>query len=682
MPSSTISISGNNIAMPTGGKVTNLGTPTASTDAVTKAYADALSPAITESSVRTATSALTAALPFNAQKGVNVANGTASSDVAAFGQIAAAQLVLNEKPTVNAVATSNQATLTGLAQTIDGVALSVAGMRVALTNQTTGTQTGIYLVASGAWTLIPELLSGASAAGVYFVCKTGTANKGVWVVTNAAGSDVVGTATLAFVNVAGSGGSVTESQLRTAAAALTASLAVNAQKITGLANGTVTTDAVALGQLLARNNKPTVNAVATSNQATLSGLAQTVDGVALNTAGMSVALTNQTTGTQTGIYAVASGAWTLIPELASGSSAFGAFVVCESGTSNKGVWVCTNAAGSDVVGTNTLTFVNVAGAGGGGVSSVSGTAPIVSSGGSTPAISITVATSGNIVADSGAKAAGASGTVADGAHVHGTTLAQLNAPATPVIPALTTAQQYVDTINPANVLHMGSDFASGVAAGATMSTTVPNEGGMISIPVGAGASTIYTTGRNTDTIIGSVTLQPGTATNGSDGVCSGPGGANGGTFQPKTSARVVLDIKLSIPTLSTSTDKFTTVAGGIIGLINLPTDGIWFSHEAVADAHWICNTKSSAGAHATATASTVTVVAAQEYHLVAIKAAGADSVDFYIDGVFICTIATDVPTTANLLLAVNSLKIAGTTAGKGLVNVDWAYCTMNYVRAA
>lgn len=69
-----------------------------------------------------------------------------------LGQIQASAAGIDTKPSVNAVAVTNQATLSGTAQTVDGIALSTVGMRVLLTGQTTASQNGPWVVASGAWT--------------------------------------------------------------------------------------------------------------------------------------------------------------------------------------------------------------------------------------------------------------------------------------------------------------------------------------------------------------------------------------------------------------------------------------------------------------------------------------------------------------------------------------------------
>lgn len=122
---------------------------------------------------------------------------------------------------------------------------------------------------------------------------------------------------------------------------------------------------------LGSSMKGYVDAWSTSNIGLLSGLANTTDGVAVNTAGMVVCSAAQTTTTQDGCYLSASGAWTRLSQFAAGSAAHGATFTVISGTSNKGVWAITNATGSDTIGTNDLTAINLA-AGGGAVSSVFG----------------------------------------------------------------------------------------------------------------------------------------------------------------------------------------------------------------------------------------------------------------------------------------------------------------------
>lgn len=141
-------------------------------------------------------------------------------------------------------------------------------------------------------------------------------------------------------------------------AAPTADVALNSQKITGLATPTADGDAapksyvdsVAQGLDL----KDSVR-VATTANITLSGT-QTIDGVSV-VADDRVLVKDQSTGSQNGIYLCKASAWQRADDLAAGASAAGVFTFVEEGTSNGDLgFVCTTNAGSDTVGTNALAF--------------------------------------------------------------------------------------------------------------------------------------------------------------------------------------------------------------------------------------------------------------------------------------------------------------------------------------
>lgn len=108
----------------------------------------------------------TASVSLNSQKITSLANGTAATDAATYGQL---QDVLNGRQFKDAVrcATTANITLSGL-QTIDGITV-VAGDRVLVKDQTTTTQNGIYVAASGAWTRATD----ADNATVNTEVKTG-----------------------------------------------------------------------------------------------------------------------------------------------------------------------------------------------------------------------------------------------------------------------------------------------------------------------------------------------------------------------------------------------------------------------------------------------------------------------------------------------------------------------------
>lgn len=160
---------------------------------------------------------------------------------------------------------------------------------------------------------------------------------------------------------------ISEAELRTAAAALTTSLNVNAQKITNLGTPTLATDAATKAYVDAISTGLDIKAsvrVATTANITLSG-PQTIDTVSV-IAGDRVLVKDQSTGADRGIYLCAAGAWTRTTDFAAGSFAAGAFCFVEEGSANvdKG-FVCTTNAGSDVVGTDSLAFTQFTGVGSG-----------------------------------------------------------------------------------------------------------------------------------------------------------------------------------------------------------------------------------------------------------------------------------------------------------------------------
>jgi len=83
--------------------------------------------------------------------------------------------------------------------TIDGVVL-VTGDRILIKDQSTGTENGIYVVeATGAPTRASDFISGENVSTKFFWAAEGNANaNNGFVVTNAPGSDVVGTDTIIF----------------------------------------------------------------------------------------------------------------------------------------------------------------------------------------------------------------------------------------------------------------------------------------------------------------------------------------------------------------------------------------------------------------------------------------------------------------------------------------------------
>jgi len=139
-------------------------------------------------------SAITSGLPTTIS-GYGITDAYTKTEVDSFLQ------GLDPKASVK-VATTANITLSGT-QTIDGIAV-VAGDRVLVKDQTTGSQNGIYIVAASAWSRATDMDAAVEFPGSYCFVEQGTANQdSAWVCTNDAVT--VGTTAITFVKFAGSG---------------------------------------------------------------------------------------------------------------------------------------------------------------------------------------------------------------------------------------------------------------------------------------------------------------------------------------------------------------------------------------------------------------------------------------------------------------------------------------------
>lgn len=115
-----------------------------------------------------------AALSMNGQKLTAVGTPTADTDAANKAYVDATVQGMDWKGSVR-VATTGDITLSGT-QSIDGVAV-VAGNRVLVKNQSSGTSNGIYVVAAGAWARAGDADSSADVnAGMVVPVEEGTEN--------------------------------------------------------------------------------------------------------------------------------------------------------------------------------------------------------------------------------------------------------------------------------------------------------------------------------------------------------------------------------------------------------------------------------------------------------------------------------------------------------------------------
>ena len=145
----------------------------------------------------------TASVSLNSQKITNLAEPTLDSDAATKAYVDAARSGLDIKQSVR-VATTANITLSGT-QTIDGVAV-IAGDRVLVKDQTTGSQNGIYVVAAGSWTRATDADNSTEVtAGMFTFVAEGTvgADSG-WVLTT---NDAItlNTTALTFAQFSGAG---------------------------------------------------------------------------------------------------------------------------------------------------------------------------------------------------------------------------------------------------------------------------------------------------------------------------------------------------------------------------------------------------------------------------------------------------------------------------------------------
>ena len=117
----------------------------------------------------------TAAVSMNSQRLTNVADPTSAQDAATKGYVDSAVNGTDWKQSVRVASTANIATLSGLL-TVDGVTL-VAGDRVLVKDQTTGSQNGIWVAASGAWARATDADANAEVtAGLAVMVTEGTTN--------------------------------------------------------------------------------------------------------------------------------------------------------------------------------------------------------------------------------------------------------------------------------------------------------------------------------------------------------------------------------------------------------------------------------------------------------------------------------------------------------------------------
>lgn len=158
----------------------------------------------TDARARAAVSSGDNTLSYNSSTGVFTANtSTLALKSYVDSQVSASAQGLDVKGSVR-VATTASITLSGT-QTIDGVALS-AGDRVLVKDQSTGSENGIYVVASGAWSRADDANSDADVtAGLFTFVSEGTSYADTGWVLSTNDTITLDTTALTFTQFSGAG---------------------------------------------------------------------------------------------------------------------------------------------------------------------------------------------------------------------------------------------------------------------------------------------------------------------------------------------------------------------------------------------------------------------------------------------------------------------------------------------
>lgn len=185
---------------------------------------------------------------------------------------------------------------------------------------------------------------------------------------------------------------------------------------------------------------------------------------------------------------------------------------------------------------------------------------------------------------------------------------------------------------------------------------------------GTGAQT--TAAVHDDVACGVVQLQTGTTATG--WVAMGLGNT---IFIPSGSS-LYCEAYVRIPTLRTATQEFKAYFGfgDSVGTNADMVDGAYFTHDSTST-NWVMNTANNNVR--TATATSTAVVANQWYRLGIQIASGGGSAEFFIDGVSVGTIATNVPTTRNTGGIYKIVKTVGTTSRT--MDCDYWYSLTEFI---
>jgi len=293
----------------------------------------------------------------------NAANPTQSSDLATKAYVDSLSNGLDVKASVRAATTAN-ITLSNT-QTIDGVALSV-GDRVLVKNQTTGSQNGIYVVASSSWTRATDFDNSPDvevSPGTFFFVEEGTTQADNGYVVSNDGAITIGTTAITFSQFSGAG------QI-TAGAGLTKS--GNTLDVVGTADRiTVNTDSVDIASTYV--GQSTITTLGTIGTGTWQGtvIGATYGGTGVNNGSSTITLGGSFTHTGAHTLGLTTTANTSVTLPTTGTLAT---LAGTESLSNKTI-TSSSFSGTTIAGSGAITFTSATDA------SAIGTAAVVLSGG-------------------------------------------------------------------------------------------------------------------------------------------------------------------------------------------------------------------------------------------------------------------------------------------------------------
>jgi hypothetical protein len=293
----------------------------------------------------------------------NAAAPTQSTDLTTKAYVDSMSNGLDVKASVRAATTAN-ITLSNT-QTVDGVALSV-GDRVLVKNQSTGSQNGIYVVASGSWTRATDFDNSPDvevSPGTFFFVEEGTTQADNGYVVSNDTAITIGTTAITFSQFSGAG------QI-TAGAGLTKS--GNTLDVVGTADRiTVATDSVDIASTYV--GQTSITTLGTIGTGTWQGtvIAGQYGGTGVNNSGKTITLGGSFTHTGAHTLGLTTTANTSVTLPTTGTLAT---LAGSESLSNKTI-TSSSFSGTTIAGSGLATFTNTTDA------SAVGTAAVVLSGG-------------------------------------------------------------------------------------------------------------------------------------------------------------------------------------------------------------------------------------------------------------------------------------------------------------